>query len=183
MMRLVTLGMVCATLACGGGNGAESVVPTDDESVTATFVPSGGNQQANSMAMTLGGASGDEVTVAFNLTDTPGVYGAAFRVTFDPARVEFEGFAPGSVLEAGGHHPTYQVQAAGAGAVDVGVSRNGNVPAVDVNGTKTLIRLMFRVTEAGTTPLAFSAPTLYDGGLPPQPIANVTWSAGSLLAE
>jgi len=182
IMKLVTFGLLGVTLACGGG-GSDAVVNDGDNSTTATFVPSGGTREAKTMAMTLGGASGDVVTVAFNLIDTPGVYGAAFRVTYDPARVEFEGFAPGSVLESGGHHPTYQVESAGPGAVDVGASRNGNVPAVDVSGTKTLIRLMFRVTEVGTTPLAFSAPVLFDGAVPPQSIAGVHWMAGDLLAQ
>lgn len=172
-----------ATLACGGGGGGGGVVPGGGGSLTATFVPDTASPGPNSSVMGLGGASGDLVTVAVNLTDVSNVYGAAFSVTYDPARVSFQGWAVGTVLESGGQTPTYQIDEAQAGTLVVGATRNGNVPGVNVTGTKTLVRLTFRVNAEGSTPLQFSSPELYDGAVPPQPISAVTWSAGAIAAQ
>jgi hypothetical protein len=133
--------------------------------------------------MALGGTAGDLVTVAVNLTDISNVYGAAFSITFDPARAAFTGWSPGAVLETGGHAPTYQIDDAQPGTVIVGATRNGNVSGVNVTGSRTLVRMTFRVLVEGSTALAFSAPELYDAAVPPQAIAGVTWHAGALQAQ
>ena len=171
------------TLACGGGGGGGGVVPGGGGSMTATFVPATSSPGPKSSVMGLGNVAGELVTVTVNLTDVSNVYGAAFSVTYDPARVSFHGSSAGTILETGGHTPTYQVTAAQAGTVVVGATRNGNVAGVNVSGTKTLVRLTFQVNVEGDTPLQFSAPELYDGAVPPQPIAGVTWSAGVLSAQ
>lgn len=177
------LWLLPATLACGGGGGGGGVVPGGGSSLTATFAPDEPTPASNSSAMALGGVSGDLVTIAVNLTGTSNVYGAAFSVTYDPARATFTGWSHGSILESGGHTPTYQVTAAPAGTVVVGATRNGNVPGVNVGGTSTLIRLTFRVEVEGDTVLAFSDPELYNAAAPPQPLSGVTWYAGALQTQ
>ena len=185
MRRWLRVALLCtlpATMACGGGGG-DSAVPDGGSSLTASFAPNTTSPGPKSSAMALGGTAGDLVTVAVNLTDISNVYGAAFSVSFDPARATFTGWSNGSVLETGGHGPTYQVDDAQPGTVVVGATRNGNVPGVNVTATRTLVRLTFRVLVEGSTALQFSAPELYDAAVPPQPIAGVSWHAGALQAQ
>jgi hypothetical protein len=172
-------------VACGGGGGGggDPVVPGGDSSMTATFVAESPAPPPLSTAMALSGVSGDLVTVAIQVTDTNGIYGAAFSVAYDPARAAFVGWSPGVLLEQGGHAPTYQVDAGAPGTLVAGVTRNGNVPGVSAAGSRSLIRLTFRVLEAGATPLGFSGTALFDAGIPPQPIPGVLWYAGALQAS
>lgn len=148
------------------------------------FAPQEPNPGPDTTAMDLGSATGDLVTVRVEVTDTDGVYAAAFDVTYDPSMASYVAFTPGSLLEQAGHSPTYQVNASSPGRVVVGVSRNGNVPAVDAMGTNNhLISLTFRVRQAGSAPLTFGSPALYDGQAPPQPLSGIQWFGGSLTGD
>lgn len=185
LVSLALCGLTSAVACSGGGGGAEQVLGVGGGSLAAGFAPDQPSPGANTTAMSLGGASGDVVTVSINVTDTFGIYGASFDVTFDPARAEFVGLAHGSLLESGGHTPTYQVNMGQPGTLLVVATRNGNVPSVNAVGTKNLVNLTFRVKAAGDAPLAFVSGSrdLFDGQIPPQSISGVQWYAGSLQAN
>lgn len=173
---------VLATMAaaCGGGS---DVVNNSPSVLTGGFTPEVLNPGAKTTAMGVGSTSGSLVTVAVNITNTNGVYGAAFDVRFDPAMASWVSYSHGSVLETGGHTPTYQVDDSQPGRVVVGASRNGSVSAVDVVGTRNLINLTFRVTQPGSSQLTFGSPDLYNAQAPPQPIPGVTFFGGALQAN
>jgi len=174
---------VLATMAaaCGGG----SDVINSPSVLTGGFTPEVLNPGAKTTAMGVGITSGALVTVAVNITNTNGVYGAAFDVTFDPAMASWVSSSPGSVLETGGHTPTYQVDDSQPGKVVVGASRNGSVSAVDVVGTRNLINLTFRVTQPGSSQLTFAVGSaqLFGPQAPPQPIPGVSFFGGALQAN
>ena len=180
-LPLLLLISLVAVVACGGSS------PTSDRStgggsgsITASFdaeEPSPGN---NEVSMAQAGTSGNAVTVVVQITNTNGVYGANFDVSYDTAKVQFEGHSPGTILESGGQNPTYQVHAAN-GMVTVGVSRTGAVPGVNVLGTQPLVLLTFRVTDVGTMPIDFLNGTVYDDQSTPQPLPISAWWAGSLV--
>jgi hypothetical protein len=181
-LLLFALGFLSSAVACSGGGGAAPVLSSGGSSLAAGFAaaqPPGPNKTT----MGQGASSGDLVTVSVNVTDTNGIYGAAFDVTFDPARAQYVSWSRGALLETGGHTPTYQVDSSQAGTVVVAATRNGSVAAVNAVGTKNLINLTFRVTLAGDTPLTFGSPELFDGQVPPQAISGVSWFAGSLQAN
>ncbi len=171
--------------ACGGGGDSGSVIPDGGTSLVAGFVPEQADPGAitGATVMTLGGTAADAVTVAVDVANTAGVYGAAFVVLFDPARASFEGWSAGSLLEVGGHTPLYQVDANQPGRIFVGATRCGAVAGVNASGARNLINLTFRAKVAGTTPLSFDAAQLFDDELPPGPLPDIVWHAGALQAH
>lgn len=173
--------LVPAATACGGGSG--SVLQDGGGSTNAGFTPAQPSPGTNTTSMEPGPSSGEAVSIQVGVTDTQDVYGASFVVEYDPAVATFLGWRRGSLLERDGHAPTYTIDQAVPGQIVVGVSRNGNVQPVDVSGTAPLVVLDFRMTRAGVTELRFSSERLYDGGVPPQPLPNVSWFGGSLHAN
>ena len=144
-VALLTIPM---TVACGGGGTA--AVTDGGGSIGAGFVPQEPAPGSNTTAMGTGTSSGAAVGIQVTVTDTDTVYGASFRVDYDPARAQFVGLNRGTLLERGGHVATYQVDGTSTpGAIFVGASRTGNVPAVNVTSTEALVVLNFRVLEAG----------------------------------
>jgi hypothetical protein len=130
-----------------------------------------------------GSKSGDTVTVRVAVTNTTAIYGAAFDVTYDATKVTYVSWSAGTLLEQGGHTPTYQValsDPSNPGRVVVVVSRNGNVGTVNASGTVDAVRLTFRVRAKGASRGEFGlSPVLYDGQAPPQPKAGINWTAGT----
>jgi len=178
------LTVLLAGTACGGGGGGTTGPAPSPTPLTASFIPVTNTPPSSSVAMAEGTKSGDVVTVRVNVAAVSSVYGAAFYADYDPAQGAFVGYTPGTILEQGGNAPTYQVDDdATRGRVTVGASRTGNVSGVNVTSSQTLVNLTFRVKKAGTSALSVQNPILYDPGappVPPQPIAGVTWLAGSL---
>ena len=182
MVTLMIL-LIPAAVACGGGSSSDSVINGGGGSSSIGFNPSEPAPGANTVALGTDSPSGDAVSLDVNVTDTQDVYGASFRVQFDPSLITFLGWRRGSVLERGGHVPTYTINQAVPGEIVVGISRNGDVPAVDVTGSEPLVVLDFRMTRAGTSEVVFSAAELYDGSLPPQQIPGLAWFGGTLYAN
>jgi hypothetical protein len=168
-----------ATAACGGG-GDGGTIGSD---IAASFVPDQPSPGAATVNMTWDSSIGDTATLQVRVTNTDDVYGAAFDVVYDPSRVTFVTWAPGALLESGGHVPNYAVNSPEPGRVVVGASRKGNVSGVDVVGSRVLIRLVFRVTEVGSSAVAFQAASLIDAALPPQDISGTTWFGGALVGS
>lgn len=174
---------VLATVACGGGGGGDAgVVNPSPDPVTASFQADDNSPGANSVGMLQGTHSADLVTVRVTVTNTTGVYGAAFDVTYDVAKVGYVSWSAGTLLEQGGHLPTYTVSDNGAGRVVVAASRNGSVGTVNASGTVDMIKLTFRMKVVGESRADFGAdPILYDGQNPPAEKASINWYAGSLV--
>jgi cohesin domain-containing protein len=175
--------LVVLATACGGGggsNGGGGGAPPGG--LVAGFQAAQASPGANSVAMSQGSKSGDVVTVAVNVTDTNDVYGASFDVLFSSSSVEYVGKSPGVLLEQGSNTPIYQVTVdpLDSGHLVVVATRTGNVQGVDVSGTLNLMNLTFRVKQAGSFPLTYANPSLYDAQLSPQPIAGLSWYAGEV---
>ncbi len=184
-MRIGTLLLLAALVgapACGGGGSSAGTGPGGSPGpLAASFLPDQPAPPATTIAMEEGSKSNDIVTVNVTLTDTNGVFGAAFEVPFNTPNTSYVGFTPGTAFEQGGNTPIYTVDGATqAGRVIVGVARSG-VSATNISGTKTVIGLKFRVNTAGTWPLTFENATLFDGQQPnPVPIPGIGWFSGAV---
>jgi hypothetical protein len=167
--------------SCGGGGGGDSISPPSG--IAASFVPEEPNPSASTVAMAQASAAGDVVIVELRVTDTNGVYGAAFEVFFDSASVQYVNWSPGTLLEQGGNSPVYNVglDPSDSGHLLVGASRTGNVPGADASGSRPLIRLAFRARRAGSFPLSFANAALFDAQNPPASLSGISWFAGSVV--
>jgi len=167
--------------ACGGGGGSSDPggSPTP---VSASFVPEQPTPGPGTVAMAQGTVNNDVVTVNVTLTDTNGVYGAAFDVVFDDFHTVFLGFTPGTAFEQGGNSTNYTVNGANnPGRIVIAVSRTG-ATTTNVSGTKTVLGLQFRVKQAGVYPVQIQNSVVYDGQPTPQPIPGIAWFAGAVTA-
>ena len=185
MKRLGLPGLLIALLlaatACGGGGGPGGGVVTP--SLAASFTPAQASPGTDTVSTDEGSKTGDLVTVEVQVTNINGIYGAAFDVAYNPSVATFQNWSAGSLLEQGGHTPTYQINANQSGLLVVVATRQGNVQGANAVGTVTLIRLTFRVTQTGTSPVSFpGAPTLLDDQPQPQPIPATNWFGGTIIA-
>jgi hypothetical protein len=176
---------VFAAVACGGGGGASGdggVIDPSPTPLSASFLSDDNTPSSKTIAMIQGPRNADLVTVRVTVTDTTGIYGAAFEVVYDTAKAAYVNWSAGTLLEQGGHSPSYTVGDNGSGRVVVAASRNGNVATVNAAGTVTLVNLTFRVKQAGESRAVFAAgPVLYDGQATPQPKSGILWTAGALV--
>lgn len=185
-MKLVTrtffLTAIALAAGCGGGGGGGDAAPAPSPTpLTATFTPGNGSPGLNMVAMFEGAKSADVVTARVTVTNTAGIYGAAFDVTFDSNSVAYVGFSPGTLLEQGGQTPTYQVSNPVPGRVVVVATRNGAAGTVNAGASTDLIKLTFRVKAKGSFPVAIGgAATLYNGQNPPQPLPGISWYGGAV---
>jgi hypothetical protein len=167
--------------ACGGGGGAEVTNPGGGSTlVGADFTPDNNNPGSGTASMQKRSASSNLATVNVGITGVDNLYAASFDVVYDPAKVEYSGYSAGTILESGGHTPRYDVQDTGQGRLVVVAQRIGAVPGVDVTSTQPLIRLTFRVSEIGVSRLDFENANLTDDQIPPQNIAGISWSGGTI---
>lgn len=166
--------LVLAALGTARG-GAGSASPAR---VSAGFAPEKAKQGSNAVTMAEDSRSGDLVTIRVNGPGAVTVYGAAFDVAYDPSGADYIGWSKGTLLEQGGNAPNYTVALPQNGTVVVGVSRTGSTGAA-ASG-QPIVSLTFRVRRSGAFPLAFRNAALYDSQNPPQPIAGISWLAGSL---
>ena len=168
--------------ACGGGGdgGGDAVTSGPSSALKASFVAEQLSPGSGAISMAQYTAVGDLVTVNFRVTDTNGVYGSAFDVIYNPALVRYEDWASGVLLEQGGQSPNYTIQVPQAGRVVVGASRNGNVSGANAVGTRVLVRLVFRGTAVGSSPISFQAASLIDDQFPPEEITGTSWFGGTL---
>jgi hypothetical protein len=175
---------VVAAVACGGGggNGDGGVIDPSPTPLSASFLSDDNTPSSMTIAMIQGPRSGDLVTVRVTVTDTTGIYATAFEIEYDKAKAAYVNWSAGTLLEQGGHSPSYTVGDNGNGRVVVAASRNGNVATVNASGTVTVVNLTFRVKQVGESRAVFApGPVLYDGQIPPAAKSDVIWTAGSLV--
>jgi hypothetical protein len=173
--------LLLAATACGSSSGDAASVVTGS-SITASFTADQPSPGPDVVSLDEGSRAGDLVTVDIKVTDISDVYGAAFDVAYDSGMATFENWSSGSLLEQGGQTPTYLVNATQPGQLIISVERQGNVGGAEAVGTVTLIRLTFRVTQSGVSPVSFPGiPTLLDSQPQPQPIFVTGWYGGTIV--
>src|SRR5262249_34275467 len=127
---VLLLALVTAPACGGGGGSSDSGTGGSPGPGSASFVPDQATPGANTGAMAQGAHSNDVVNVYVTLTDTNGVFAAAFEVLFDDTHVAYQGYTHGAAFEQGGNTPNYTVDGTtNAGRVVIAVART--------NGTAT----------------------------------------------
>jgi hypothetical protein len=156
---IVAFGMLMP--ACGGGGSSGGGVTNP---LTASFTPDNLNPGANTISMA-GASAGANVSVSIQVTGINDFFGAGFRVTYNPATVNFTGYdATGSLLNAyaGGKDINAQeLDPSNRGTIIVVATiQDASQPAgLDVVGTQTLIKLNFQATTTtASNPIDFAAP-------------------------
>lgn len=175
--------VIPSLVACSGGDSTGGVVNNGGGSSTlsASFVPDMSTPLApGSVSLQQGSTSGNLVTIDAMVTDVTGVYSAAFDLVFNPAQAEFVGRSAGGMLESGNVSVNYTAQLAGTSRVVVSASRVGAVGGTNADGSERLIRLTFRVTRSGSSPVSIENSDLFDAQI--QSTAGVSWAAGSVSA-
>lgn len=178
----ISFALAAVSVACGGSGGSTAGV-IEPATIAASFVAEQPSPGEHTVSMASGGSDGDEVVVRIDVTGQDGVWAAAFDVHFEPAYVEYVGYAAGTLLEQSGGTVNYTVEEpeGSSGLVVVGVSLTGTTPAVGTTTTRTLVSLRFRVKDLGTFPLRFGdGAVLLDSNIDPLTGLTEPWPAGSL---
>lgn len=185
-MRIGTLVLLLAIVtapACGGGGGSDSGIGPSPNPLVAGFVADQPTPGAKTVSMLQATKSGDVVSVYVNLTDIPAAYGAAFEVDFETAGAVYLGFTRGTAFESNGGAPNYTVDGStNPGRIVVGVART-NGTTTNIVGSKAMLILQFRVKQVGVFPVVLQNGVVYDGQIPPKPMASILWFAGALTGE
>lgn len=130
-------------------------------------------------------ASGDQITLDVVVNNVgEAVSGIAIKFSYDTSVGTFVGCSDGDLFQPGNCQAAEQP--AGSGVVFVGRSITAPEPAVAVAGSKTIVRLAFRLTHVGDSPIMFEAQNLGGGDATALLDANgdpifVTWFEGSLV--
>ncbi len=179
--------LTLAALSCsssgssGGGGGPADDVIDKGGSFAVKFEPDVPNPGNNTVAMAKSAASGDQITIAVNVTGVDDVIGAAFDVIYDSDLVAW--IAPasaGTLLESGGDQVVYDV-AVQPDRLIVGAAILGGT-AVNAVGTQPLVHLTFRARAAGGSDIRFENSSLQDSQ--PQDITGLNpWAGGQLIAQ
>ena len=172
--------LVALVVGCGGGGAGESATGSK---FAGSFTPDVQNPGANTVYMTGSAGQGSNtnlVTLHVYVNNTTDIYGASFDLEFDPAMAQFVNWTAGQVLEFGSQPVSYQINASTPGRVVVGVARTNGGVGVTVPDAKPLIHLTLRVTDAGSSSVAFQSPALLNSQNPPQPKTGVTFFGGIL---
>jgi hypothetical protein len=179
--------------ACKGSNGS-----TTSSGPVAAFAPDAANPAPGSIAMLQGTVSGANIDVRVTVTGVPSFFGAAFRVSYDPTALQFNGLqTTSSLLRANGVTDTnllfVENHTSTPGEIVITATRvNPTVaPPIDVTATSDLVVLNF------TARLAIVAASVegrleiidprfaYDGSITnagPGTI-NVSWFGGGVSAQ
>jgi hypothetical protein len=170
--------LFCFAAACSGGSGGGDV--GGGGGLAAGFVAEEPSPGADTVNAGEGSTTNDLVTVLVNVTDTDGIYAAAFDLLYDADHATYVGWTPGNLLEQGGNSVFYDVGTPQTGRLVVSASRQGNVAGANASGTRTVIGLTFRVEDPGTSPITYQSNTLLDAQQQPQPINGIVWFGGTL---
>lgn len=187
---LLSIVVVLAASGCGGGGGNDGGVVGPQ---SASFAAADPTPPADSISLQQGTRAGLVVNVLVSVTDVPDFFGAGLRLTYDPSIVRFESssstgsFLRDAPFDGPGAGLQFLVDSSTPGVLNVAATRQqnpaGNAPGVDVNGTRTLISLQFRLLlgTAGT-PATMPAQQREARDSQGNPLA-LTWHAGSFLAN
>ena len=138
MNRISILVLVVFAIAATGCSSDSGDAPIITPGFSASFLAEEPNPEDETVSAHEGATIGSQVTVEIRVTGTNDIYGATFDLIFDPSMVNFVDFTEGSLLEQGGQSPDYVVQQPQSGQLIVTVTRQGNVPGVDVDASDTV---------------------------------------------
>lgn len=180
--------------SCGGGSDGGGT-----SNPVATFTPDTPNPGNGSVAMLAGSSSGASVNVRITMTGVDNVFGAAFRVTYDPSALFFNGMDDsGSLLRQGGVAASSLFfeanQSSVVGEVIITATRldPSVVPTVDVAATADLVVLNFNARRAiasgdagGLLAFDLARQVKVCADAPPHVCtdATLTWSGGAVTAQ
>jgi hypothetical protein len=171
--RALTLALALVLAGCGGGGGGGGG-PTSPPPPTPgiTFTPSG---SAASPGISLAAGAGSTATKLLLEVRASGIrdlYGLAFDLQYPGGVLTFgSSTSAGSILGSG----TFQVSPAASDVV-VGASLLGGVRGVAGDGL--LLTFEFQPAASGNGSFSFTRNTAFDSA--GQPIAGVSWTAGSV---
>ena len=168
--------------SCGGGGDSGASTNGGNTIYAGSFTPANPTPGANSVALA-GSSNQNIVTLAVNVAGTNDVSGAAFDLTFDPAKAEFAGWSPGLLLEQGGHQVTYQMNSQQAGRVIVGVSRTTAGTGADAGIATPVVLLRMRVIGSGSSQIGFTNADLLNSATPPGAKSGISFSGGTLVSN
>jgi hypothetical protein len=186
---VTTLGLLLLfALGCGGGGGGssdEDPTAKSGSGLAASFTPDVTSPGDLTVSMSQSSKSDDTVNVSVDVTGTPDVFGADFRVVYDSTRFKYVGHGIGHLLETGCPEVQYWITPGGSDTLLVAVTCLGGGAGVDVTTTKDLVHLVFRARAEGTSRLDFDTPALFDDHNPPGPIDidPQSWAGGALIAN
>lgn len=161
---------------------------------TTTFTATNPTPGPLTVSMAPGATGTDTFQVRLLVTDVTRFFGAAFRVTYDPAVARFDGFdATGSFIAGAGATDFRAVpDPANPGVLLVNATLQGQLSGVDAVGSQLLLTLDF--DAVATTPgsaLGFGGATTRRVTTCPAPPAactdlgdaTLTWSGGTLVSN
>jgi hypothetical protein len=136
-LQLLLLLAWVALVGCPAGGGGDSRFPDggmlpDDLSVS--FTADNPNPRAATISMADGTTDGNAFDVRVLVTGIDDFFGAAFRVTFDPAVVVYVGFSSrDSFIEDAGVTPDFRAEldSGNPGVILINATRQGQVAGVD----------------------------------------------------
>lgn len=124
-------------------------------------------------------SSGDVIAIDVRLNNVSDyVYGTAFGVDFDSTKIDFVGYATGSLLEQGGKTAEY-MWAENSNEVILGITRLGGVGGV--SGSGTLVTLKFKAVAAGNSTISFGYGSLKDPAL--NTVTINSWDGGTVAVQ
>lgn len=125
-------------------------------------------------------AIGSQFTVTVNISNAANLFGVAFDLIYDPAKIQFVSAQKGSFLEQGGATTVMTTAVSPVGDLIVGYSRQavGGV-ATGIDGSGTLMSITFRGLASGTSSLVFQNNALCDPNGSSCHVISADWSNGS----
>lgn len=199
MLSLATTAFLGAALfvsqGCGGGNDSSG---TTTSGPVAIFTPDVAAPGPGSVALQSGTGSGASISVRVTVTGVSGVFGAAFRIQFDPTALQFNGMTDsGSFLRDGGVTESNLIftedHSSTPGEIKIVASRLDPTaaPPVDVTTTADLVILSFTARKvllpaATEGRVEFGDPKQVCDGTVVAPGCGsiaVTWSGGGISAQ
>ncbi len=124
----------------------------------------------------------EEAVVEIVATGLSDVFGIATTVEYDPEVAAYSGRSTiGSAL---GTDLLVDIEEDPLGTLTIGVTRVSTT-GVDITGTEVLIELFFEIwaLNPDSGPMTLENNCLLDSGTPPEPIAGVTCSGGTLAVR
>lgn len=172
-VRSALLAAAVLAVSCGGGgNGPTSPPPPPPPTPGITFTPSGSAASPGISLAAGAGSTANDLILEVRASGIRDLYAIAFDLQYPGGVLQFATSNSASSILAGG---TFQVTHT-ASDVLVGASLLGSVPGVAGDGV--ILTLELQPTAAGGGAFSFTRNTVFDSA--GQPIAGVSWTAGSV---
>jgi general secretion pathway protein D len=143
----------------GGGGGSSAYLPSSGGPSPET--PPEEQEEAVSLALqpsSIDVTLGQEFTVDLIVGEVDDLFSAGIQLAFDPAVIEYVGADRGGFLSSDGADASFTAAPSGAGGVNTGMSRIGEVGGIA--GSGPLASFTFRAIGEGRTTISISAGTV-----------------------